>query len=170
MSENTYIQHREAIRKLQDLATDINICLFFSGPFIADEPGCRPMSTSGVDEEGTIWFLSSRSSDKNREIAADPHVKLYYSSPGKSIFLVVRGMADILYDREKIRELWNPLDRTWFQGGETDPEISLIRVKPAHAHYWDARGNRMVNFFRTVATVATGIGLAEGHEGTLQLQ
>lgn len=170
MSENTYMQHRDAIRKLQDLATEINICLFCSGPFAEDEVGCRPMTTSGVDEEGTIWFMSNRNSDKNREIAVDPHVKLYYAHPGKSSFLVVTGTADIVYDREKIRELWSPLDRTWFPDGEADADISLIRVRPQHAHFWSARGNRMVNFFRAVASVATGASLVEGSEGNLQLQ
>ncbi len=60
------------------------------------------MATSGVDEEGTIWFMSARNSEKNQEIALDPHVKLYYSHPGKNSFLIVTGMADIVYDRGKV--------------------------------------------------------------------
>jgi general stress protein 26 len=153
MKEQIYLHDKQAIRKLQDLATEINICLFCSGPARGDKESCRPMATSGVDEEGSIWFMSARNSEKNKEIAVDPHVKLYYSHPGKSSFLIVAGMADIVYDREKIRELWDPLDRTWFSEGEDDPDLSLIRVRPEHAHYWDAKGNRMVNFLRMVATV-----------------
>ncbi len=167
MSENTYLQHRDAIRKLQDLTTEINICLFCSGIGPNGTESSRPMATSGVDEEGTIWFMSARHSDKNKEIATDPHVKLYYLHPGKSMFLVVTGLADIVYEREKIRELWNPLDRTWFSEGVEDPEISLIRVRPQHAHFWDAGGNRMVNFFRMVASVAMGKTLTDGEEGNL---
>ncbi|HET6254791.1 MAG TPA: pyridoxamine 5'-phosphate oxidase family protein [Puia sp.] len=169
MSEQSYLHDKQAIRKLQDLATEINICLFCSGVISEEREGCRPMSTSGVDEEGSIWFMSDRKSAKNREITMDPHVKLYYSHPGKSSFLVVVGTADIVYDREKIRELWTPLDRSWFSDGENDPAISLIRVRPQHAHYWDARGNRMVNFFSLVAKVATGKALVEGEEGDLMI-
>lgn len=169
MSEHAYMQDRQAIRKLQDLITDINICLFCSQEATEENEDCRPMATSGVDEEGTIWFMSDRNSDKNREIAVNPHVKLYYSHPGKSSFLTVNGMADIVTDREKIRELWNPLDRTWFKEGENDPDISLIRVKPHHAHYWDAGGNRMVNFFGMVVSAATGKTLVEGEEGNLTI-
>jgi len=170
MTEQIYLHDKQAIRKLQDLATEINICLFCSGPIGGDRESCRPMATSGVDEEGTIWFMSARNSEKNHEIAVDPNVKLYYSHPGKSNFLIVTGMADIVYDREKIRELWNPLDRTWFNDGEDDPDISLIRVRPQRAHYWDAKGNRMVNFFRMVATVATGKTVGEGQEGDLMIR
>lgn len=169
MSEQPYMQDRQAIRKLQDLATEINICLFCCRSTWEEDEGCRPMATSGVDEEGTIWFMSDRNSDKNREIAVDPNVKLFYSHPGKSSFMVVTGMADIVNDREKIRELWNPLDRMWFKGGEDDPDISLIRVKPLHAHYWDAGHNRMVNFFGMVISAATGKTLVEGHEGDLTI-
>lgn len=167
MSEQTYLHDKQAIRKLQDLATEINICLFCSGTSSDEPEGCRPMATSGVDEEGTMWFMSARNSEKNREIALDPHVRLYYSHPGKISFLIVTGTADIVYDREKIRELWNPLDRTWFSEGVDDPTISLIRVRPQQAHYWDAKGGRMVNFLRMVATVATGKTLMEGQEGNL---
>jgi len=167
MSERSYLQDKTAIRKLQDLATEVNICLFCAGPADDENEGCRPMSTSGVDEEGTIWFLSDRNSEKNKEIMDDPHVKLYFSHPGKNIYLVVSGQADIVYDREKIRELWNSLDRTWFKEGEEDPAISLIRVKPIHAHYWDVKGNRMVNFFKMVASVASGKTLVDGEEGSL---
>ena len=169
MSEQSYLHDRQAIRKLQDLATEINICLFCSGLSGDDQESCRPMATSGVDEEGSIWFMSARNSEKNKEIAVDPRVRLYYSHPGKSSFMIVSGMADIVYDRQKVRELWNPLDRTWFSEGENDPDISLIRVRPERAHYWDARGNRMVNFFRMVATMATGKALVEGEEGSLMI-
>jgi general stress protein 26 len=164
MSEQTYLRDKQAIRKLQDLATEINICLFCSGPMGGDRESCRPMATSGVDEEGSIWFMSARSSEKNQEIAVDPHIKLYYSHPGKISFLIVTGIADIVYDREKIRELWNPLDRTWFSEGVDDPDLCLIQVRPRYAHYWDAKGGRMVNFLRMVAT---GSPLAEGQEGDL---
>jgi len=167
MSQLSFLQDKEAIRKLQDLATEISICLFCSGSDTNEHEGCRPMATSGVDEEGSIWFMSDRNSEKNKEIMTDPIVKLYFCSPGKSSFLVVSGEADIVYDREKIRELWNPLDKTWFKEGEEDPAISLIRVKPIHAHYWDAKGNKMVNFIKMIASVASGKTLVEGEEGNL---
>lgn len=170
MSELSYLSDKQAIRQLQNLATEINICLFCSGITSDEQESCRPMATSGVDEDGAIWFMSDRNSEKNKVITADPRVKLYYSHPGKSIFLIVSGVADIVYDRQKVRELWNPLDRMWFAGGEEDPDISLIRVRPEYAHYWDAGGNRMINFLRMVATVATGKTHGDGQEGDLVIR
>ena len=165
MSKQQLLTNKEAIKKLKDLAIDINICLFCTGTGMEPEPDCRPMATSGVDEEGNIWFFSPRGSEKNQEIESNPRVRLFYSHPGKSSFLIVTGNAEIRYDRDKIEQLWSPLDKTWFKEGIDDPSISLICVKPDSAHYWDTKGNRMVNFFKMIASVATGSNLVDGEEG-----
>ncbi len=158
----------DPVKKLQELVEDINVCLFQTGTGDISGTDYRPMATKGVDEEGTIWFFSPRHSEKNRDITENPAVKLIYSHPGKSSFLIVRGMAEIIYDRDKIEELWNSLDKTWFKAGKDDPAISIIKVRPVDAHYWDTRGNQMVNFVKMVASAATGTTLVKGEEGTLK--
>ena len=167
MSKKEYLLHEQAIDKLKKLATEIDICLFCSGNGLDEDPGCRPMSTAAVDQEGNIWFLSDKDSQKNRDIALDPRVKLYYSHPGKSSFLVVSGDAEIVFDKALIDQFWNPLDKVWFKEGKDDPAISLIKVKPDSARFWDTKGNRMVNFLKMVASAATGRTLVEGEEGSL---
>ena len=167
MNNQQFLQNKEAIRKLQDLATEINVCLFCTGTGMETIPSCRPMATSAVDEEGNIWFFSDRESEKNKEIGMNPQVRLFYAHPGKSSFLIVTGTATVEFDRDRIRQLWSSLDKTWFEKGVDDPSISLIRVKPADAHFWDTRGNQMVNFFKMVASVATGTNLVEGEEGRI---
>jgi general stress protein 26 len=101
MGEQQILKDKEAIRKLKNLATEINICLFCTGTGMEVESDCRPMATSGVDEEGNIWFFSPRESEKNQEINRHPRVRLFYSHPGKSSFLIVTGEAEIIYDRDK---------------------------------------------------------------------
>jgi general stress protein 26 len=167
MSTKEYLLQDQAIDKLKKLATEIDICLFCSGTGIEDDPGCRPMTTAGVDDAGNLWFLSDKDSQKNQDIALNPRVKLYYSHPGKSSFLVVSGDAEILFNKALIDRFWNPLDKIWFREGKDDPAISLIKVKPYNAHFWDTRGNRMVNFLKLVVSAASGKTLVEGEEGSL---
>jgi len=167
MSNKEYILQQQAIDKLKKLATEIDICIFCSGNGMEEDPGCRPMSTAGVDDAGNIWFLSDKDSQKNQDIALDPRVRLYYSHPGKSSFLIVSGDAEILFDKALIERFWNPLDKVWFKEGKDDPSISLIKVRPGNAHFWDTRGNRMTNFLKQVASAATGRTLVEGEEGSL---
>jgi general stress protein 26 len=170
MSEVVHMGWEEAAKKIKELVDDINICIFCSDRQKIQGGACRPMGTQGVDKEGNIWFFSSKDSNKNKEISKNNQVELYYSHPGKSSFLVVSGEAEILFDKQKIAELWNPLDKTWFTAGKEDPRISIIKVKPAHAHYWDTKGNKMINFLKMVASVATGKNRVNGEEGKMDLQ
>jgi len=167
--EQQHLIRTEAVKKMQELVDEINVCLFQTGSGDISGTDYRPMATKGVDEEGVIWFFSPKDSEKNRDITEDPRVKLIYAHPGKSAFLIVKGMAEIIFDREKITELWNSLDKTWFKEGVDDPDISIIKVKPVDAHYWDTKGNQMVNFVKMVASVATGKMLVHGEEGTLKI-
>lgn len=170
MSNPVNLAQQDAIKKLKDLVNDIDMCLFCTNLKTGDGSTCRPMSTAQVDNNGDIWFMSPKDSDKNREIAIDSKVQLFYSHPGKSSYLVVNGNASLQYDKKKIEELWSPLDKTWFKEGKDDPNISLIRVSDINAHYWDTTGNRMVNFFKMVASVATGKTLVNAEEGALQVK
>jgi acetylornithine/succinyldiaminopimelate/putrescine aminotransferase len=42
-------------------------------------------------------------------------------------------------------------------------------VKPSSAYYWDTEGNKMINFFKMIASAATGKDLIDGKEGNLSV-
>ncbi|MEO5684351.1 MAG: pyridoxamine 5'-phosphate oxidase family protein [Chitinophagaceae bacterium] len=164
------LEQQDAVKKLKELAEAIDICLFCTNIQTDDGATCRPMGTQNVDENGTIWFFSAKDSDKNKEIEKDKHVQLFYSHPGKNSYMVVNGTASISEDKQKIEEFWSPLVKTWFKGGKDDPNISLIRVDNINAYYWDTKGNMMINFFKMVASVATGTTLVDAEEGALHVK
>jgi len=169
MSTSKNLQHSEAAKKLKELVEEIDICLFCTDLQNMEGLTARPMSSQKVDEEGNIWFFSDKNSDKNQEIAADSKVQLFYSDPSKSSFVVVTGEAQIVFDRQKTEEYWGALLKTWFKEGKDDPNLSLIKVSPTKAYYWDVAGNQMVNFFKMLASVATGKTLVDAEEGELQV-
>ncbi len=169
MENQTNLNNQKAIDKIKELAKAIDICLFCTNLKENDGLTTRPMSTQGVDEEGNIWFFSEKDSVKNHEIEADKKVQLLYSHPGKSNYMVVNGNAEIIIDRHKTEELWSPLVKTWFQGGKDDPNLSLIKVTPSKAYYWDVEGNQMINFFKMLASIATGATLVDAKEGNINI-
>jgi len=59
-----------------------------------------------VCDQGNIGFFSENSSDKNKAIAADKNVQLFFAHPAKSSYLVLNGEAEIILDKEKIKALW----------------------------------------------------------------
>jgi general stress protein 26 len=168
--ENTKnLKANEGVEKLKELVNAIEICLFSTNLKGNDGATFRPMSAQEVDDEGNIWFFSDINSDKNREVNQDNAVQLIFSHPGKSSYMIVNGEAEISTDRARIEELWSPAAKIWFEQGKDDPDISLIKVNTKSAYYWDTDGNKMINFFKFLASVATGSNLVTGVQGSIKV-
>ena len=108
MSDTKNLKHKEAIDKLKELVGDITICLFCTDLNTDDGSTCRPMAAQKVCDQGNVWFFSQKNSDKNHAIVQNKNVRLFFAHPGKSSYLVVNGEAEIIFDRAKTEELWNP--------------------------------------------------------------
>ena len=79
---NKSLQHEEAVKKFQQLAKEVNICMFTT----LDDDGnisSRPMATINVDEEGNAWFFTNEFSEKIQEVSKDNVVNLIYAHPAK---------------------------------------------------------------------------------------
>jgi general stress protein 26 len=170
MSELKNLEGKDAISKLKELATKVKTCLFCTNvkgvPFET-----RPMATSEVDDDGNIWFLSGKDSNKNREInTQDDKVQLIYSDPAGVDFMTVAGRADVYYDRETIEELWNPIARTYFVEGKDDPSVTVIKVSPEEGYYWDTNHGKMVSLLKMAAGAVAGREMNDGIEGRLDIK
>lgn len=169
MSYTENLKNKEAIFKLKSLVDEIMVCLFCTDLNTDDGATCCPMTAINVCDEGNIWFFSEKTSEKNKAIATDKHVQLFFSHPGKGSYLVVNGEAEIILDKLIMEELWTPATKIWFKEGKDDPNISVIKVKPNSAYYWDTDGNRMINLLKMVASVVTGKNLITGSEGAIKI-
>ena len=160
----------DAVEKIREIAKDANICMFVTNLSEVPLMG-RPMATQQVDDDGNIWFMSGKDSDKNSDIQNDPRVQLFYSHTGNYEYLSIYGSAELVYDRNKIEELWTPMAKTWFKEGKDDPDISLIKVTPDEAYYWDTKNNKMVSLIK-FAMGAVGITPKDdgGVEGKLKVK
>lgn len=156
-----------AIEKIKDLAEDqiCLLCTYSNGAIVS-----RPMGTQAVDADGTIWFMSKDSSEVNEQIQADEKVYLMYSNTGKQHYLSLAGTAEILRDRNKVEELWNPMAKAWFEEGKDDPSLTLIRVTPDEGHYWDTKNGKLVSMLKiAVAALAGGNKDDGGIDGDLKI-
>lgn len=157
-----------AIEKLKALAEDARTCMFTT--FTSGKPlPSRPMALQEVDAQGSLWFMSAASSDKNKELAADPSIQLFFGNNSASEYLSIYGTATISQDRAKIKELWNPFIKVWFQEGPDDPDLTLIEVKPEACNYWDTKHNKMVAWAKMAASMIIGKTMDDGVEGKLSI-
>jgi len=159
----------DAIEKIREIIKQSDVCFFCTEPANGPSAGVRPMTVQQIDEEGILWIMSANDSHANAEIALDNRVKLYFQGSKHSDFLYLTGEAEISADRDKIRELWNPIMKTWFTEGENDPRISLIRVSPASGYYWDNKNGNLVAGIKMMIGAAIGRTLDDSIEGKLKV-
>ena len=163
------LQGREAIAKIKELQKKASSC-FFCTNIKSDQPfSTRPMAVQQIDEEGAFWFLSANDSHKNEDLSADPMVQLLFQGSDYSDFFYIYGIALVSEDRQKIKELWNPMLKTWFTEGVDDPRISVIKVEPVEGYYWDTKHNQAVAFLKRTAGAIVGKTLDDSIEGRLSV-
>lgn len=160
---------KKALDKLKSLTDKAKTCFFCTLPTGAKVPAVRPMSVQKLDDDGNFWFLSSKDSHKNEELQSDTTVQLLFQGSPHSDFLSVTGTATVTTDKQKIKELWDPLVKTWFTEGVDDPRISVIKVKPNEAYYWDNKNGNMIAFLKMTIGAAIGKTLDDSIEGKIKV-
>jgi general stress protein 26 len=159
----------EAVKKLKEIVDKAKSCFFCTASATGPSNGARPMSVQQIDDEGNLWFLSATDSYKNKEIAANPAVKLYFQGSAHSDFIYITGRATISKDRDKIEELWEPVIKTWFTKGKDDPRISVIKVEPEEGYYWDTKHGNFVAGIKMMIGAAIGKTLDDSIEGKMRM-
>jgi general stress protein 26 len=112
------------------------------------------------DDLATVWFATRRDSGKIAELRRDQQVLLGYTNSSGSEWASVNGVATLVEDRAKVKELWSPFWKNWFQGPD-DPNILLIRVTPQSAEYWDS-GSQAITLIKFALAAVTGRKFDEG--------
>lgn len=159
----------EAGRKIKELASKNNTCFFCTGIVTGKPVTTRPMSAQKIDEAGNFWFLSANDSHKNQDIQADPAVQLLFQGSAHSDFLSLYGTATISTDKELIKELWEPIIKTWFTGGVDDPRITAIKFETKDGYYWDNKHGNAVALVKMAAGAIMGKTLDDSIEGKLNV-
>ena len=157
----------EGVKKLKELIDKASSCFFCTNtetgvPFVP-----RPMSVLKTGDDGKIYFMSSNDSNKNEQIKNDSSVQLLFQGSSHSDFLSISGTAQISVDKNLIKELWNPMLKTWFTEGVDDPRISVIIVSVNDSYYWDTIHALPVSFMKRMVGAVIGKTLDDSVEGTI---
>ncbi len=159
---------KEGIDKLKSLAENIDFCMFCTD-FSRLPVDASPMSVQEVDDQGNIWFLASKESEKYANISKDNRVQLFFSDPADFVFLSIYGMAGFSDDQARIDRYWNKMVEGWFEKGREDPSIILISVKPEDIRYWETRDNKLVTIAKVLWTAVSGNKTETGIEGKIEI-
>lgn len=115
----------------------------------------RPVQTLQVERQELVWFFTDWSSQKVDEMLHDRRVSLGYVDPNRHMYVAVSGVASLLRDPKKARQLWSEEQRAYYPDGPDDERLALLRVQLERAEYWIAPG-RASYFIAAVKATVTG--------------
>jgi general stress protein 26 len=165
---HTNLIGEEAIKKMRNLIDKSGSC-FFCTSTLMNIINSSPMSVQKSDINGDLWFLSPKDSIKNMEITQDSEVTLYFQGSPHSDFLELKGKATISDDKDLIKELWDPMAKSWFKEGKDDPRISVIQFKTESGYYWDNEHGNTIAGVKLLIGVITGTSTDDSEEGSLKI-
>ena len=154
MSEN--LTHQQKLQKLREIVKAVDICMLTT----VDERGSlhsRPMSNNReIEFNGDLWFLTYGSSHKVDEVGRVPAVNASFADIGSQQYVSLSGRAEVIRDKAKIRELWQPHLRAWFPDGVDTPDIALLKVSVEQGEYWDGSQSFLAHALTFATTILTG--------------
>jgi general stress protein 26 len=159
--------------ELYELIEDMDIAMMTTrradGALVA-----RPMATQKHGLLGDLWFVTSIETHKIDELQSDPNVSLAYYDDGSKEWVSVSGTATLSQDRAKIRELYEPDWKAYFEdqggnrdGGPDDPRLALICVDAHSVHYMKARFGKPRALFELARGMMTGKAAEFGRDEQL---
>ncbi len=129
----------------------------------------RPMTTLQVEDSRDLWFFTRSDSEAATDVAQTMQVNLAYADPGDNRYVSVSGLAQLVRDRAKVRELWNPMYTAFFPEGPEDPKLALMRVTAHDAEHWTGPTNWLGKALRFAAAKIKGDPSPLGENAKLTL-
>ena len=130
----------------------------------------RPMSHVDIDDDGNIWFFTSKDSWKAEDVQRNPTVQLVYINESDSSYLSIEGTAYLSFDQQRMRELFNPFVKAWFPKGLKDPSLALLMVHPREMEYWSNDDSKVLTYLKILTAAATGSQPSVGTHGKVALR
>ena len=143
-------------QKFGELIKDIKFVMFTTLDQNRSFINSRPMTILEKEFDGELWFFASHSSDLVRQIENYALVNLTFSNAKDFSFLSARGFAEVIQDKEKQEELWNPFYSSWFSQGLNDPDLCLIKVVVKSVDYWKSPESKLVRLVGFAQAMISG--------------
>jgi general stress protein 26 len=159
----------DALTKIRELLKKLPIAFMVTvhGPDIA----ARPIGVVGDHGafDGSLWFITDRRSRKVQAIQRGATTALLFQNDRDGTYLHLTGHASVVENPQKLRELYTPVQRTWFPDGVDDPHITLVRFDAITASYWDGHASILRLAAAFTKSLLTGTPGASGAAGTASI-
>lgn len=168
----------EIADKAWQLAEKIRIGLFTT--WNGNQQRVRPLSAIVDRDAHAIYFLVGVDGGTTLAKAAGgpgltlveqiehfPTVSVTFADTGASDYVAITGEAEVSNDRARIRELWTPYAKAWWDSPE-DPAIRLVTMRPDNAELWQGP-NKPAAQAEMLASAVAGARPAVGNHGAVRM-
>ncbi|ODS82905.1 MULTISPECIES: pyridoxamine 5'-phosphate oxidase family protein [unclassified Devosia] len=175
-------EHRLSPDELTDkawhLAEKIRIALLTS--WDGEQQRIRPLSANVDRDADVIQFLIGAHGGTTlaeatgapaltlvEQVKKFPTVTLAFADQSSHDYVTITGQAVVSNDRARIKELWTPFAKAWWDGAD-DPEIRLLTVTPENAEIGEGPNQLIATAIMLTAAV-TGAKPAVGDHGAVRM-
>jgi len=100
----------------------------------------QPMAPEVDHETGTVWFYTRKSSDLVKALGGGTG-DVHMCAVEKDYQACLMGELSVSHDEAKIEQFWSAPVAAWFEGGKTDPDLTMLRFRPKDASIWASDRN-----------------------------
>ncbi len=116
------------------------------------------------DHPGFVWFITAEGTDLAKGVAAGPKAaRLVVADGGAGLYADVRGTLQLSTNEDALDELWSFVSDAWFDGGQSDPDVRLLRFEPVQGEV-SATPTSGIKFFYEIAKAHLTDETPEGGE------
>lgn len=150
------MNNQEKINKIQDVIKDVKFAMMTTINAKGDLHAWPMTTTEASIDTKEIWFIGDKTSDVVKDLKDNKKVGLSYSSNNGKNYVSVSANAELPVDKDKLDELWSPIDSAFFEHGKEDGKVQLIKVVPHGIECWIS-GSSTINIFKmAIAAVQDG--------------
>jgi general stress protein 26 len=155
--------------RVWDIIEEVGVCMLTTG--FGGGLRARPVEARPDRDAGVIYFVTDLRSGKEHEIEFEHDVGLAFIDARQNAYLSITARAEVQRDHARAAKIWKATDNVWWHGPD-DPNVCVLRVRPATAELWDGPSSRIVTIFELVKARLTGgkPNVGENRKVTVSMQ
>ncbi|MGL4196577.1 MAG: pyridoxamine 5'-phosphate oxidase family protein [Allorhizobium sp.] len=101
----------------------------------------RPMAPQADRSTHTIWFYTRTDTDLVKALRAGSRGQFCIIGKNHDYHASLTGSLSVVKDPAKIDEYWNSVVAAWYEGGKSDPLLTMLALSLDEGEIWASTGS-----------------------------
>lgn len=127
--------------RIEEIIAQVEIGFFLTT--VNEKTHGRPLATLAMEADGSLWFIIKSGTGLENDVMTNPKVSISYNDFYSSKYLLVNGVAQIIKDDIRKKELWHPRLTEWTGCQMEDERLMIMKVIIHDAECWNSGIKKM---------------------------